>query len=51
MSNDYATISTSGDFTLGNGNICTNTSITTHLAFDSIYQPKDNLQYIVEPVE
>ena len=49
MSNDYATISTKGDFTLGG--ICTNTSITTHLAFDSIYQPKDNLQYIVEPVE
>ena len=37
MSNDYATIST-------------NTIRTTHFAFDSIYQPKDNLQYIVEPV-
>ena len=49
MSNDYATISTKGEFTLGG--VCTNTSITTHLAFDSIYQPKDNLQYIVEPVE
>ena len=49
MSNDYATISTCGDFTLGG--IYTNTSITTHLTFDSIYQPKDNLQYIVEPVE
>lgn len=49
ISRDYATISSDGNFTLGG--ICTNTNISTRLKFDSIYQLKDNLQYIVEPAE